>query len=186
MENLGMETKKEIAWKIVILRALLTILCAFVYFWIFSNSLKTAEKSTSQSQAVTDAVQSVVGSIAPQSPIANATGEDYKKLHNDIRMLAHFSEFLLLGFLVTCCYCSYVLTNEKRKKWVFIPLLAIAITPPIDELLQTLSEGRAMEFLDVIVDMVGGFLGFGLAIVCLWIGFTLYYKRRKKVVEANE
>ena len=178
--NIGMETDMKTSmktdWKIWTVRIVLTLLCALVYVWIFSNSLKTGEQSSSQSQAVTDAVQDAVGVIAPDSNIANATGEEYQKLHNAIRTLAHFSEFLLLGFLLACCCFSYT----RVKKWFLVPLSLVIVTPVIDEFLQTLTKDRAMEFIDVIVDMVGGFLGFALALSMITLILYLYKNKQKK------
>lgn len=174
--NIYMEKIKKTDWKIWSLRIVLTVLCALVYVWIFSNSLKTGEASSSQSQAVTDAVQDVVGSIAPESGIANATGDEYQKLHNNIRTLAHFSEFLLLGFLLASCCVSYT----QRKTWFILPASLLVVTPVFDEFLQTLTKDRAMEFFDVVVDMVGGFLGFSIAIGLIVLILHIHKNKQKK------
>ena len=171
-----MENVKKTNWKLFALRAVLTVLCVLVYVWIFSNSLKTGEQSSSQSQAVTDAVQDAVGTIVPESSIATATGEDYQKLHSSIRTLAHFSEFMLLGFLLTCCYFSYT----TKKKFLFIPAGMILLTPFVDEYLQSFTKDRVMAFFDILVDALGGMLGFLIAIALVWTVFYIYRKRQKK------
>ena len=163
-------------WKIVILRALLTLLCILMFAWIFSNSLKSGESSSKQSQTVVDSIQDVASVIAPDSSIANATGKDYEKLHMDIRTLAHFSEFALLGALLIWCYLSYT----RAKLFLVIPFGIATLTPFVDEFLQTFSSGRAAEITDVVVDMLG--LGFGmfLAFASLGVGVWLYRRKKKR------
>ena len=163
-------------WKIVILRALLTLLCILMFAWIFSNSLKSGESSSKQSQTVVDSIQDVASVIAPDSSIANATGKDYEKLHMDIRTLAHFSEFALLGALLIWCYFSYT----RAKLFLVIPFGIATLTPFVDEFLQTFSSGRAAEITDVVVDMLG--LGFGmfLAFASLGVGVWLYRRKKKR------
>ena len=163
-------------WKIVALRVVLTLLCAAVFAWIFSNSLKSGESSSKQSQTVVDSIQNAAGVIAPDSNIANATGKDYEKLHMDIRTLAHFSEFALLGALLIWCYFSYT----RAKGFLVIPLGLATLTPFVDEFLQTFSGGRAAEIADVAVDMLGLGVGIALAFLSLGIGIWLYRRKKKR------
>lgn len=174
MGNL-VKTKDKTKWKIWAVRALFTIACVLIYALIFSNSLKTGEQSSSQSQAVTGAVQGAIGAVAPESGIANATGEDYEKLHADIRTLAHFGEFLLLGFFMLCCYFSYT----GKRKFLFIPAAALVLTPPIDELLQKSTQGRVMSFADMGVDFTGIIVGCAFAFLCVWLVNKMVKKRRE-------
>ena len=162
------------------LRIILTLLCALVLAWIFSNSLAVGEKSSSQSGAVTDAVQDVAGVIAPESSVATATGEDYDKLHMDIRTLAHFCEFVALGGLLLFCYFSYT----RKKDFFIIPLWLVLFVPLIDECLQTFTGGRAAQLSDVLIDTAGGLMGMALAFVAFLLG-RVWYLRRKRRGRAN-
>ena len=173
---------KRYAYKKIILRCVLTALCLLVFAWIFSNSLKSGDSSSKQSQAVVDSIQSAAGAIAPDSGIANATGKEYEKLHMDIRTLAHFSEFALLGALLIWCYFSY--TNKKR--FLIVPISVAAVTPFIDECLQTFSSGRAAEIADVAVDSLGLGVGMLLALTTLVIGVLVYRKKLKNRMESGE
>ena len=172
----GKLSKARLFWRIVT-----TLACVFTLAFIFSNSLKTAEASSSQSSRVVDTVQKVVAVFAPESPIATATGEAYDKLHADIRTLAHFLQFALLGALY--CWCWFTYTDEKG--YVVIPATAIVITPMFDELLQALSYGRAAEWLDVGVDVAGGIVGGLFALCTLTIGVCIYRKRKQKTQSAQ-
>ena len=163
--------KIRLFWRIVT-----TLACALMLIFIFSNSLQPAEESSSQSSAVVDTVQKVVATIAPESPIATATGEAYDKLHADVRTLAHYLEFALLGGLYIWCWFSY--TDEKGL--LIVPTTGIIITPMVDELLQTLSSGRAAEWLDVAIDILGGASG-GFFVLCtLTVGIAVYRKNKEK------
>ena len=158
------------------LRIILTLLCALVLAWIFSNSLAVGEKSSSQSGAVTDAVQDVAGVIAPESSVATATGEDYDKLHMDIRTLAHFCEFVALGGLLLFCYFSYT----RKKDFFIIPLWLVVFVPLIDACLQTFTGGRAAQLSDVLIDTAGGFMGMILAFVAFLLGRAWYLRRKRR------
>ena len=158
------------------LRIVLPVLCLAVMVFIFSNSLQSGESSSAQSSAVTDAVQEVISVIAPESEIANATGEAYDKLHADIRNLAHFAEFALLGALLCWTYRAYT----AKKKFLYIPAVFVILVPIIDERLQTFSTSRAAEWKDVWTDICGGFVGFAFAAFTVWLGVALYRKRTEK------
>lgn len=158
------------------LRILLPILCLVVMGFIFSNSLQSGASSSAQSSAVTDAVQDVAGVIAPDSEIANATGEAYDKLHADIRTLAHFAEFALLGALLCWTYRAYT----DKKKFLYAPASIIVLVPIIDEFLQTFSQARGAEWKDVLMDTCGGVSGFVLAALTLVLGVHIYRKRLQK------
>jgi VanZ family protein len=169
-----MKTNKK-TWRIWTLRITLTILCLLVLAWIFSNSLQTGEQSAEQSQTVVDVVQDTAGVIAPDSSIANATGDDYATLHNSVRNFAHFAEFALLGFLLTCCYFSYT----RQKQYFVIPAGLVLLTPMIDECLQTFIVARGAEISDVFLDTAGGFTGMIAALLSLAVIWIIYKKKGK-------
>ena len=147
-----------------ILRAVLTALCAFMVGFILYNSLRTAEQSTQQSTAVVDVIQQTVAAVAPESPIATATGDAYDRLHNAIRTLAHFFEYALLGVLGAWCCLSYTL----RRIFLTVPVSGITGLAVADECLQTLAEGRGAQFVDILVDTLGGWCGLAFALFAVW------------------
>ena len=170
------EEMKNGGMKIWILRIALTLACLFAFAWIFSNSLQTGEESSSQSVAVVDTVQKIVGAIAPDSPIATATGEAYDRLHGQIRTVAHFCEFALLGVLLVWCYRSYT----RDKAFAFLPVALVLLTPLVDECLQTLVGGRGAELFDVFVDSLGGISGCAFAGIVLFLIWCIRRKREGK------
>ena len=177
--------KEKTAKKYVqfVLRIVLTVACVIMLGFIFSNSLKTAEQSTAQSSTVVDAVQKVAQAVAPESKIANATGDAYDRLHEQVRSWAHFFEFLALGALFGWCYFSYTL----QKRYLYVSACAVIIVPVIDELLQIFSAGRGFSFADVLVDVCGGLVGIGVAAVTVLLGLVIYRKKikRREIESAN-
>lgn len=161
---------------LLILRATLSIACALMLAFIFSNSLKTGKQSLEQSSQVVAIVQEVASVIAPWSGIAEATGEEYAKLHSAIRSIAHFSEFALFGALFAWCTLSYT----RKKRYQLLPLFGVFVTPIIDESLQLLSAGRGAEWMDVLVDITGGLCGMAFALASFALGAYIYYRKKRK------
>lgn len=160
----------------LVLRIVLTVACLVMLGFIFSNSLKTAEQSTAQSSTVVDTVQKVAQAVAPESKIANATGDAYDRLHEQVRSWAHFLEFLALGALFGWCYFSYTL----QKRYLYVSACAVVVVPVIDELLQLFSDGRGVSFADVLVDVCGGLVGIGVAVATVLLGVCIYRKKIKR------
>ncbi len=174
--SMNTSAKKIAIW---ILRIFLTVSCVGLICFIFSNSMEKASDSAARSGDVVEMVQEVVSYVAPNSPIATATGAEYDKLHHVIRKLAHFSEFALLGTLLIWCYFSYTL----RKKLLFIPCAVMLLVPTADECLQLFFEGRGAAVTDVCIDVAG--CVFGGACALLVVGLTLYILHKKKEKRAR-
>ena len=171
--NEGKNRKKG---RVYCLRVVITLLTGLMLAFIFSNSLKTGTESSGQSSRVVAFIQKVIKIVAPNSALANATGEAYEKLHSAIRILAHFGEFAVLGALVGWTYSSY--TSEK--KWLFLPLYILLLIPVIDEHLQSFTPGRGTEFFDVCVDTAGAICGLIFSMIIVWLGRWLYKRHQKK------
>ena len=155
-------------------RILLSVACALAVGFILYNSIQTAVESAKQSERVVEVVQEVATAIAPNSAVATATGADYDKLHSVVRTLAHFSEYALLGVLAGWCYRSYT----DKKIWLLLPTVGMAVLSVLDELLQTLSEGRGTQVTDMLVDTLGGGLGVAFALLTVWLAVKMIRKRR--------
>ncbi len=167
------KTKQKLQWA---LRIFLTIACVAMLVFIFSNSLKDGEESVKQSSTVVQVVQDVVAIIAPNSPVATATGEAYERLHDLVRTLAHFTEFALFGALLLWCVASYT----WRKEGFWLALLGVVCVPLIDESLQAFVAGRGAEFRDVCADVAGGVSGILFALVVLLMIVGIIERKRRK------
>ena len=155
--------EKKTPWSLTITRIILIVLSLCLWIFIFSNALSDGETSTQQSQTVTETVQEVVGTIDPDSPIANATGESFDLLHMRIRNLAHFSQYLALGACVFGTYLSFV--KKGGKRYCYIPSCLLFLTVSLDEYLQSLTAGRVAEISDVITDSAGFVCGICFALL---------------------
>ena len=165
---------------IFLLKIMLPVLYILTLAFIFGNSLQTGEESAQMSNQVVETVQEVVKIIAPQSPIATATGEDYERLHTSIRVLAHFTEFALLGMLACGCFLVYIQDCGLDKRYWLIGALSVVIVPCIDEWLQSFTANRAAEWADIWVDLSGGCIGFALILACFYGVVWILQKRKEK------
>ena len=102
-----------------------------------------------------------------------------------IRKVAHFSVYMLLGFL-TMCTCD-TFKWQRVSKFDFSPMFAVVFACS-DELHQRLVPGRSGEFADVCLDTVGAMLGvlivLAIALICVQIKKKKASKP-KKLVEEN-
>ena len=137
---------------------IITTLCliATVVF-IFSNSLQDANTSGAQSDKVVEGVQNIVNTIVPSNPPTVTS--------KFVRKSAHFSEFMLLGFLAVLTYLSY--TNNRKVVWV-IPVFGLVIAI-IDEVLQLFIDGRVGAVLDVLIDFSGVIFGILVAMFACFV-----------------
>jgi VanZ family protein len=159
-----------------VLKIFLPLACLLWLAFIFSNSLKSGEASAAQSSTVVNSIQSVAQVVAPDSWVANATGEDYEKLHGGVRITAHFLQFAVLGALLCWCYFAYT----PRIAYIYLPISAVLLVPFIDECLQGFVAARAGELADILTDLTGGILGFLMAAFSVLIGVIIYKVKRKK------
>ena len=91
-----------------------------------------------------------------------------------VRKLAHFTEFTLIGMLVTTCAYSFDRLRPYRYSvYVLFTGLAAAVT---DETIQLFSEGRSGQVTDVLIDFSGVAIGMIMMMLC----FTLYIQIRKR------
>lgn len=164
------------SWWTWALRIFFTISLIAVLVFIFSNSAASGETSAAQSYAVTEQVQEVARAVAPESKIATATGEDFIRLHINVRTAAHFCQFALLGAVSFWCYLSYT----RQKKFSLIAILGTAAVAVLDEFLQIFSDGRAWEWTDILVDIAGGMAGIVFALLVYLVIVAVYRNIKRK------
>lgn len=102
-----------------------------------------------------------------------------------IRKVAHFSVYMLLGFL-TMCTCE-TFKWQKVYKFDFSTMFAFVFACS-DELHQRLVPGRSGEFADVCLDTVGAMLGVLIVLAIVLICVQIKKKKAskpKKLVEEN-
>ena len=167
------ESGKRIAFWVFIV---LTLLWAWV---IFGFSANTAEESTIQSNAVTEIILRIF-----YDDFDELSFEEQQNLIDRCdkvtRKLAHFTAYAILGFLLygTLNFAPGSVFEKKYKKslFSFVPCALFAMT---DEYHQTLVEGRAGRFTDVLIDSSGVVFGIIAAIICFAIIDVIIKKKEK-------
>lgn len=92
-----------------------------------------------------------------------------------VRKLAHFTEFAVLGVLLSITIYLYI---SKRRRTFFITLPAGLAVAVCDELIQMTSEGRACQITDVLIDFSG--ILFGALIIRLILYFIYRHQQKKE------
>lgn len=118
-------------------------------FWvivIFTNSLLPGDVSSVQSGFVTHLVSGFFSLFG-----VTLEGEVLSSL---IRSLAHFTEFMILGFL----WMLYLSGFEKERSYLIVWVSGLGIAL-IDEVIQIFVPGRAFQFSDLLIDGLGVIIG---------------------------
>jgi len=124
--------------------------------FIWGNSLLPG----SVSGAFSDWVKEILSLLIPGMKPGGGTGL--------LRKLAHFSEFALLGGLL-----SWLVGMLKKNR--SLPLLWGCLAACTDETIQRFVPDRGPSLRDVGIDTCGVAAGMAL----LWLGYTVYKKRKK-------
>lgn len=139
MQNI---TRVRAAFRIVLL-----VLIAATLVFIFANSLKSAEESSKDSAAVGGLLSSL---FPPDTPLGAF-------IKDNLRKLAHFTEFGLLGAEIAVYV--YFFTQDRRRWATLSPIVGLVVGF-IDETLQYIPD-RGPEISDVWIDL-GGFVTLSL------------------------
>lgn len=119
-----------------------TILMILWMFLIFLMSSFDATESSNQSNFIVDIIANIFKI------------ENIELLSFIIRKLAHFTEYLILGFLTI----NMLNKNDISKKYLLSILICI-IYATSDEIHQILVPGRACQIRDVLIDSIGSITG---------------------------
>ncbi len=166
------------------LKRILLILAIATLLFVWGNSLLPADMSSLESSRVerwlapvlnylqSESFQKTLMALAARVPDALSGVVDF--LHETldkvlalgptviVRKAAHFSEYMLLGFLIT-------LSFAERNRWgrYFLMELCCLAVAIIDEGIQLFSDGRSAQIRDVCIDLSGSTLGIFLAFILL-------------------
>ncbi|MHB1153395.1 MAG: VanZ family protein [Eubacteriales bacterium] len=153
-----MNNKKNINSVIIILFILLIFNVSFI--WL--NSFLTSEISNNASAKIAEITQPI---IDPYYNIPKDIFIDY------IRKSAHFTEFFILGVVITVIH---IIIKKTRITTVLFILLSIAV---IDEFIQSFSD-RTANVKDIILDYCGAILGF-ITVIITYFTLTLIINKVK-------
>lgn len=138
---------------LVLYRALFTCLVLGTIAFIFHNSLENGAESSSRSTEVAALINGCLSRLG-LSPLSE----------HAVRKLAHYAEFLLLGFLLTLCLRVY---TRRYLRYLCWPLLLGLLVANLDETIQLSSVGRTSSVADVWIDFGGVFSGVLAALAAL-------------------
>lgn len=163
-----MRMRRTALWYRVVLWVLTVAMAAF----ILSLSLQPATQSDTLSTSLTHEVLSCFPSYR-ELPLPQQ--EAVRLSVNDIlRAIAHIAEFTLLGFFLSLLCHSYL-----PRRWFALSFPIGAVFAVADECVQKFcAPGRAMQFVDLLKDWMGGLLGalFAFLIICF---IRRRHKRRR-------
>ena len=146
-----MNYKKNLSWILVI-----TWMAV-----IFLLSAQPANDSASLSTGITDWIYQLLINVFPNLNI--------ETLHLIIRKLAHFTIYLVLGFLLL----NALSHNEQKQSTNFVLALLVSSLYAIsDEIHQVFVSGRAGQISDVLIDIIGSLIGI--------YGYVMFNKFIKK------
>ena len=162
-----MQQQKTSPW-LIAFRVIFTAALLACILFIFRNSMQTGEVSSARSQAVTTLVNGFLGKFG-LGPLSE----------HIIRKLAHFSEFMLEGFLLMLCLRVYTRRFVRHISW---PILGGLLTALTDETIQMFSDGRSSQITDVWLDFSGVLTGILVGMFCLALCRMcwLLYKHRNE------
>lgn len=129
---------KDVIMKIIRIALILCIAATLVF--IYAQSFKTPEQSTAESDKVGD----IIAEIIPPETKPGAF------IQTNIRKLAHFSEFFMLGIEIAL----YVLIFERTRIKVALLYPLGIILAVFDETVQIFTK-RGPEIKDVWIDFLG-------------------------------
>ena len=120
---------------------------------IFSLSHQTVIQSSELSAGITEVIIEKVEKVFPNMEFNLAS------FHHIVRKNAHFSIYLMLGFLV-----AYALgeIGVQGYRLIELSLLVCVLYATSDELHQLFVSGRGAQVKDVLIDSAGAIVGIGL------------------------
>lgn len=143
------------------------ILVGLIIWFIYSNSLLTAQQSNQESYRVTYFLMRSLQHFGLYA--------DFQTFHHYVRKLAHFTEYAAMGFLVLIAvrYAPFL----KSRFWN--DMMFVLLVPLSDETLQLFTDGRSGQLTDVLLDICGALFGTFVCYVILLIIEDVIQHRRE-------
>lgn len=155
-----------------LIRILLIILLSYTCCIIFNFSNQNGEESSGVSKKVTDMIVRNIWQFSKEEEKEEIT----QKLEPIVRKLAHFSIYMVIGFLLMALVSTYEI--EKRKG-IFISLGLGILYASLDEIHQSFIPGRSAKVTDVLLDTIGITVG----IMVIVMGVKMLTTKKHKNVE---
>ncbi|MBR7185045.1 MAG: VanZ family protein [Clostridia bacterium] len=150
----------KVSWRAIMWAALSMAMLAF----IFGNSLQ----SGADSLAISDTVAQIY------APTLERIGFGDEQISFLVRKLAHFAEFMLLGFLFSGTARAFSVHRSY--------LAAVSsgwLAGAADEFIQRFIDGRSAQVTDVLIDCIG--VAAGIGFYCLFFRLSARDRQTKSV-----
>lgn len=160
MDNVRMDRRKRMVW---------ICLVALLLVFIWGNSLLPGAVSGQESEWVKKLLSPVLTWLQGRLGILGlAVDQSYL-----VRKLAHFCEYMLLGFL------TGFMLQQPEGKTLFLPAEGLCLGAAIvDELLQHIAPDRGPSVKDVLLDLSGATVGLAIAMILLCLGWLWGNRKR--------
>lgn len=162
--------------KLNIIRGILITALIAIFVTIFGFSNQNAETSAGLSQKVTNFVVELIPSIKnlPEQEKEKVTD----RIESVVRKLAHFSIYMLVGFLLMSLMSTYKITELDK---IAISLIIGVLYASTDEIHQVFVPGRGPLITDVILDSIGVLTGIFIVMLVLKVYMEINNKKYKGV-----
>ena len=159
---------------------IMLLIIALTLAFIFAQSAMSVDASNKESEAVSDAVGDVLGGGSSDSGEADGGNAFVDFFRTNIRKIAHFVEYAVLG---AEAFVLLLFARDEKEKMRFKPVFKLsyyiaAIIPAvliafIDESIQIISK-RGHSVVDMWIDIAGYFFAFSV----LYVIFIFVKKQR--------
>lgn len=140
-----------------------SLLLIGLYFVIFRFSADDAESSSNLSMRVSEHVVRLYHRLSCRPENGEIISAAAAAAEGVIRKLAHFTEYMALGFLGTLIWDMWV---DRRSRCFLLVLAQLFLSAGADEVHQYFVPGRHASIWDVLIDVSGGIVGM-MAVFCL-------------------
>lgn len=155
------ERKAALNWKKHLYRGILWVITLGILLMMFGFSSQDSTQSGSISGQI---ARPITDFLAQRQGL---TGQAYWNLYAQVdfavRKTAHFSEYALLGVLLTLLLDSY------GVRWRWLSWAGCTLYAATDEIHQLFVDGRTGKWQDVLIDSSGAMTGMLLAFLALWL-----------------
>lgn len=150
---------KRGGWQKTWVRVLTSGLTLGLMIMIFAFSTQNAEKSDRTSGFISGTVVRMVYRDYEQMDPERQQSV-YADTQHIVRKCAHFTEYMLLGFMLRLCLESWFGHRSRGKRSLFAGALCAGIMYACtDEIHQLMIDGRSGQWTDVLVDSSGVLVG---------------------------
>ncbi|MBR2213992.1 MAG: VanZ family protein [Eubacterium sp.] len=154
--------------KVWIIRIVLIILILGWMYVIFGFSADDGDKSQSLSDKITFRVMKIIKPDYKKLP-KKEQHEFFMTVSKTVRKIGHFGEYGILGTLVTGLLLTFErIRNVSRKWYIYLMTVGWCLLYAIsDEIHQGFVKGRNARPIDIVVDVLGGFVA-AVIMVAIW------------------